>query len=83
VQLLQSGSLTELSLNSNTTGSNNIAVDIQSGFNLTSGSNDMDIGNKGAAGTHTAARLQKLRPVTFHLKTSHKAPSDTVSSPKK
>jgi len=45
------------SLFSNTVGSNNIAVGVSAGYNLTTDSNDIDIGNKGVAGESGTIRL--------------------------
>jgi hypothetical protein len=41
----------------NTTGSNNIAEGYQAGYNLTTGSNDIDIGNVGVAGEDNTIRI--------------------------
>src|SRR5262245_51494237 len=43
----------------NTTGSSNIAMGFQAGFNLTTGSNNIDIDNVGAAGDNKTIRIGK------------------------
>ena len=44
-------------LSSNTTGSNNIAAGYQAGFHLTTGNNNIDIGNVGVAGESNIIRI--------------------------
>ena len=48
-----------MALQNNTAGSSNIAVGSQAGYNLTGGSNNIDIGNKGVAGEANTIRVGK------------------------
>src|SRR5205823_6179240 len=54
-------------LQKNTTGGNNIALGLQAGFNLTTGSNNIDIGNAGVAGEAGKIRIGTagLQTATF------------------
>jgi len=49
--------LFDLTLTLNTTSSSNIAVGYQAGFNLTTGSNNIDIGNVGVAAESKTIRI--------------------------
>ena len=51
----------------NTTGSNNIALGFQAGSNLTTGSNNVDIGNLGVAAESNTIRIgtQGTQTATF------------------
>jgi len=46
-----------MTLYSNTTGSNNLVAGYQAGINLTNGSNNIDIGNQGAAGDNNTIKI--------------------------
>ena len=50
---------------SNTTGSSNIALGVSAGVNLTTGSNNIDIGNAGVAGESAKIRIGKNQKNTF------------------
>jgi len=50
----------DLALQNNTTGSFNIAVGSQAGFNLTTGDDNIDIGNEGVAGEGHTIRIGDL-----------------------
>jgi Chaperone of endosialidase len=57
--------ITRYSLFNNTTGSSNIALGFRAGSNLTTGNNNIDIGNPGVAGESSTIRIGLFQTSTY------------------